>query len=48
MKKKITNNRTYYMKGKKMWQYPSNKTIERLKKLGYTNIIWKNGDFLYI
>lgn len=26
---------TYYAKGKKMWRYPSNSTIERLKKEGY-------------
>lgn len=39
---------TYYAKGKKMWRYPHNTTIRRLKNKGYNVIIWQNGDFLYI
>ncbi len=39
---------TYYAKGKKMYQYPANSTIEKLKKLGYRLVVWQNGDFLYI
>lgn len=39
---------TYFAKGKKMWQYPANSTIERLKKQGYRQIVWENGDFLYL
>lgn len=38
----------YFAKGKKMWQYPANSTIERLRKSGYRQIVWDNGDFLYL
>ena len=36
----------YYAKGKKMWSYPCNTTIEKLRKKGYYQIVWKNGDTL--
>lgn len=36
----------FYAKGKKMWNYPKNSTIQRLKKQGYSSIVWRNGDFL--
>lgn len=39
---------TYYAKGRKMWRYPANSTIERLKRQGYRQIIWGNGDFILI
>lgn len=39
---------TYYAKGKKMWQYPACSTILRLKRRGYSQIVWQNGDFLYL
>ena len=38
----------YYAKGKKMWAYPSNTTIERLRKNGYYQIVWQNGDTLFL
>lgn len=37
---------TYYAKGRKMWRYPSNRTIERLKAKGYREMVWGNGDFI--
>lgn len=37
---------TYNAKGKKMWKYPANSTIKKLKQLGYRQIVWRNGDFL--
>lgn len=36
----------YYSNGGKMYRYPSNRTIMRLKKMGYKGIIWLNGDFI--
>ena len=36
----------YYANGKKMWNYPSNRTIENLRKKGYRQIVWQNGDTL--
>lgn len=39
---------TYFSKGKKMYKYPSSRTLERLRKKGYTEIVWCNGDFLSI
>lgn len=38
--------KTYYARGKKMWNYPSNTTLENLKRKGYGQIVWQNGDFL--
>ena len=38
--------KTYYAKGKRMYQYPSNRTLEKLKKQGYNEIIWQNNDFI--
>lgn len=38
---------TAFAKGKKMGSL-SNKTIEALKKLKVTHIVWRNGDFFYI
>lgn len=38
---------TAFAKGYKM-SYPSNKTIEELRLRGVHQIIWGNGDFLYI
>lgn len=40
--------KTYFCKGKKMWHYPSNRTIERLLSKGYTQMVWENGDFICI
>lgn len=37
---------TYFAKGKRMWRYPANSTIERLRKQGYRMIVWGNGDFM--
>lgn len=39
---------TYFSKGKKMWHYPANSTIERLRANGYREIVWRNGDFIRI
>lgn len=39
---------TYFSKGKKMWHYPANSTIERLRANGYREIVLGNGDFLCI
>lgn len=39
---------TYYARGKRMWRYPSNRTIERLKKQGYHKIVWDNGEFILL
>ena len=39
---------TYYCKGKKMRKYPSNNTMVRLAKQGYTEMVWANGDFIMI
>lgn len=39
---------TYYARGRKMWRYPSNRTIKRLRDQGYRRIVWDNGDFLLI
>lgn len=38
--------KTYYARSKKMWNYPSNITLENLKRKGYRQIVWQNGDFL--
>ena len=38
---------TAFAKGNKMGSL-SNKTINALKKLGVTQIVWGNGDFFYI
>ena len=37
---------TYFAKGKKMSKYPTNRTINKLKKLGYREMVWRNGDFI--
>lgn len=39
---------TAYAKAKKLYlhRYPSNKTIENLKKLGINKIVYQNGDFI--
>ena len=39
---------TYFCKGKRMYKYPAGSTIDRLRKLGYTVMVWQNGDFLKI
>lgn len=39
---------TYFSKGKKMYKHPANSTIARLKKQGYKEIVWENGDFIYL
>lgn len=39
---------TYFAKGKKMWRYPSHRTLVRLKSKGYNEIVWQNGDFITI
>ena len=36
-----------FAKGYKM-SYPSNKTMKELKLRGVKQIVWGNGDFLYI
>ena len=36
-----------FAKGNKMGSL-SNKTIDALKKLGVTHIVWGNGDFIYL
>ena len=38
----------YLAKGKRMWKYPANSTIERLRKKGYRMIVWGNSDFLWL
>lgn len=40
--------KTYCCKGKKMWRYPANRTIERLTAQGYSEMVWGNVDFLRI
>ena len=35
---------TYFAKGKK-YRGLANSTIQRLKKAGYTQVVWFNGDF---
>ena len=40
--------KTYFCKGKKMYKYPSRRTIERLIAKGYSEMVWQNGDFLCI
>lgn len=37
---------TFYCKGSRMWKYPSNSTMEKLKKQGITCMVWQNGDFI--
>lgn len=37
---------TYYAKGKRMYQYPANSTICRLRAKGFREIVWRNGDFI--
>ena len=39
---------TFFAKGKRMYKYPSSRWIRNLKKNGYTDIVWKNGDFLIL
>ena len=39
---------TCFAKGRKMWQYPSAKTIDFLRKRGIREIVWQNGDFIYL
>ena len=35
-----------YAQGARMWHYPCNSTITKLKELGARHIIWGNGDFI--
>lgn len=35
-----------YAQGTKMWKYPSNSTLIKLRELGARQIIWGNGDFI--
>lgn len=44
---KIENN-TAFSKAKKMYpnRYPTNSTIEKLKKMGIKQIVYQNGDFI--
>lgn len=38
----------YYMLGKRMYRYPSSRTIFRLKDRGFSQLVWQNGDFVVI
>ena len=38
---------TCFAKGRKMWKYPSAKTLDKLREHGIREIVWQNGDFIY-
>ena len=42
--KKSNGNKNFYMLGKK-WRALADRTKNRIKKAGYSAIIWRNGDF---
>lgn len=51
MKKYLTyeiQGNTAYASGRKMSRYPSNSTIEKLRREGVRMIIWRNSDFILI